>query len=177
MEASAAGVEAPGAWRRPALLAPPVLLLVAALALATMLVGGCGPRRSQSPFRSEVTYALPDDFRLAMLRFERRVEASDIEGTLRTFDPVAYRPDFRELERAYLEFARRTDQVEWTWRISDVRERATYRELEVPWTMTYVDVLHGHRVHRKGVTELHWSHHVVPRIVGMGRKPLFRLAD
>jgi hypothetical protein len=41
--------------------------------------------------------------------------------------------------------------------------------------MTFLDVLHGHRVIRRGVTDFRWSHHVVPRIVGMGRKMPFSL--
>jgi hypothetical protein len=53
-----------------------------------------------------VVFAIPDDFRLSMLRFERRIEAHDVEGVLRSFDPVAY-PGYRELEKSFLAFARR----------------------------------------------------------------------
>lgn len=172
-----AGTQALGDWRRRELVVVPGTLLLLTVSVALMLLGGCSGRASQSPYRSEVVYAVPDDFRLSMLRFERRLEANDIEGFLRTFDPVAYEPQFRDLERGYLEFARRADQIEFTWRISDVRERQGYREFEVPWTMTFVDVLHGHRVERRGVTDIRWSHHVVPRVLGLGRSPLFPRFD
>lgn len=147
--------------------------LAAAAVLALLVAGGCSGRRGRGS-DSHVVFAVPDDFRLSMLRFERRLEAHDVEGTLRSFDPVVF-PEYRALEKDFLAFARRTDAVEFEWRITNVTEREGFREFEVPWTMTFLDVLHGHRVIRRGVSDFRWSHHVVPRIVGLGRQPLFRL--
>lgn len=146
----------------------------AAVALALVVAGGCSGRRDAGRRDSHVVFAIPDDFRLSMLRFERRLEAHDVEGTLRSFDPVAY-PDYREMEKTFLAFARRTDAIEFEWRITNVTEKEGFREFEVPWTMTFLDVLHGHRVIRRGVTDFRWSHHVVPRIIGLGRRMPFSL--
>lgn len=136
------------------------------------LATGCSGRKGGSPYKSEVTYAIPDDFRLAMMRFERRLEAHDVEGVLRTFDPVAF-PHFRELEKAYLAFSRRASGVVFHWRVSDVSEGSDYREYEVPWTMEFLDVLHGHKVKRRGVSLFHWSREPVPRLIGLARDRLF----
>lgn len=144
------------------------LYLVALFALAP----GCAGQRKASPFLSEVTYSIPDDFKLAMMRFERRLEAHDIEGVLRSFDPLHFQ-HFRGLEKAYLDFARRSAEIEFTWRVSDVRETTEYREFEVPWEMTFVDSLHAHRVRRHGVSAFQWSREPVPRLVGLGRDRLF----
>lgn len=161
-----------GRWKRQELLLVPGFFLILATALAIGLLAGCSGRTVQDPFRTEVTYAIPDDFRLAMGRFERRLEAHDIEGVLRTFDPAAF-PDFRGLERSFLAFARRTDEIAFDWKIRDVQELDGCRLFEVPWQMSFTDVLHGHRVNRHGVTHFLWSRHVVPRLVGLERDALF----
>lgn len=160
-----------GGERQHLLLFPGVLLLLT-LTLSVLLLSGCSGRSSQGPFKTEVTYAIPDDFRLAMARFERRLEAHDIEGVLRTFDSALV-PDYRLLERTFLAFARRTDAIAFDWKVRDVREGDGYRALEVPWTMSFDDVLHGHRVERHGVTQFLWSRHVVPRLIGLERDALF----
>ncbi len=144
---------------------------LAAFALALAGGTGCGNRKPHAS-NSHVVYAIPDDFRLSMLRFQRRFEAGDIQGTLNSFDPLAC-VNFRALERSYLDFARRAHEIDWEWRIVDVKEFEGYRAFEVPWTLTFDDALHGHRVIRRGVTHFHWSHHIVPRIIGLEGDPLF----
>lgn len=149
------------------------LAVGAFLSLAALVAApGCSGRGNDSPYRTEVVYSIPDDFKLAMLRFERRFEAQDVEGVLRSFDPLKV-TDFRGLEKSFLAFTRRAAEVEWSWRISDVRETNEVREFEVPWKLTFLDVLHGHKVHRRGVTVFEWSREAVPRLVGLSRDRLF----
>lgn len=139
--------------------------MVLALSAAMAVLAGCSQRRAAAD-PNHVVYAIPDDFRLSMLRFQRRLEAHDIEGTLRSFDPAGF-PHFRDFERRFLAFSRRAADLRFEWSIRDVTEKDGCRVFEVPWCLKFTDVLHGHPVTRRGTTGFVWSHHVVPRIIGL----------
>lgn len=164
------GLEGTEDSRRAVLL--PTLALLMMMGLALALVGGCTSAAHAGPYRTEVVYALPDPFVLAMRRFERKLEGNDVDGLLRCFDPVSY-PAYRDWERNFLSFARRSNELQWSWRIRDIHERGEYRELEVEWKLTFLDVLHAHKAHRRGVSLFQWSRTAVPRLIGLAGDQLF----
>lgn len=147
-------------------------LLGLLLGLAAILTGpGCSSRAPEPSLVHDATYAIPDDFRLVLMRIERQLEAGNMEGFLRTFDMTNF-PHFREFERTALDFYRRADQVHWDWIVKDVSENPKYRELLLDWELSFLDLRHQSPIRMRGRTGFQLSHATVPKVIGLSGDPL-----